>query len=189
MKRLLAVTLACVVMSGCSTVVSTLKEEPIQEDVENRTTGSYVEDEIIEIKANVNISKASEELRSSHVNVTSFNGVVLITGQVATDQSRLEAEQIVSQVRKVRRIHNELTVTSPTSTLTRASDTWITAKIKANMLGNENVDATRVKVVTENGVVYLMGLVTQVEADNAINLVRGVNGIQKIVKIFEYIDA
>ena len=114
--------------------------------------------------------------------------MVLITGQVATENSRMEVEQIVSQVRKIRRIHNELTVTSATSTLTRASDTWITAKIKANMIGDDQVNATQVKVVTENGVVYLMGLVSRMQGENAIRVVRGVNGIQKIVKIFEYID-
>ncbi|SER17425.1 Osmotically-inducible protein OsmY, contains BON domain [Amphritea atlantica] len=188
MKRIAILILAGLLSSGCSTVVSSLKEEPIKEDPTDRTTGSFVDDELIEIKSNVNISKGSVELSSSHVNVTSFNGIVLLTGQVATEESRMEAEQIVSQVRKIRRIHNELTVTSPTSTLTRASDVWITAKIKANMIGDKQVDATQIKVVTENGVVYLMGLVTRAQADNAIRIVRGVNGIQKIVKIFEYID-
>ncbi|MBN0987726.1 BON domain-containing protein [Amphritea pacifica] len=188
MKRIAILILAGLLSSGCSTVVSSFKEEPIKEDPTDRTTGSFVDDELIEIKSNVNISKGSVELSSSHVNVTSFNGIVLLTGQVATEESRMEAEQIVSQVRKIRRIHNELTVTSPTSTLTRASDTWITAKIKANMIGDKQVDATQIKVVTENGVVYLMGLVTRAQADRAIQVVRSVNGIQKIVKIFEYID-
>ena len=188
MKRIFALALTGILVSGCSTIVSSVKEEPIQENHTERTTGSYVDDELIEIKAAVNISKGSEEIRSSHINITSFNGVVLITGQVATENSRMEVEQIVSQVRKIRRIHNELTITSPTSTLTRASDTWITAKIKANMIGDDQVDATQVKVVTENGVVYLMGLVSRLQGENAIRVVRGVNGIQKIVKIFEYID-
>lgn len=188
MKRITILILAGLLSSGCSTVVSTLKEEPIKETPTNRTTGSFVDDELIEIKANVNISKGSEELSSSHINITSYNGIVLITGQVPTEASRLEAEQIVSQVRKIRRIHNELTITSPTSTLTRASDTWITAKIKANMIGDKQTSASQIKVVSENGVVYLMGLVTRAQADQAVEVVRGVNGIQKIVKIFEYID-
>ncbi|MEH6578791.1 MAG: BON domain-containing protein [Amphritea sp.] len=187
MKRVIALILSSVLVTGCASIIGAAKEEPIQEDTGNRTSGSYVDDELIEIKATVNMGKGSEELRNSHISVISFNGVALITGQVATENSRREAEQVVSQVRKIRRIHNELTITSPTSSLTRASDTWITAKIKANMLGSDNVNATRIKVVTENGVVYLMGLVTQQEADNAVNLVRGVNGIQKIIKIFEYI--
>lgn len=188
MKRIAILMLAGILTSGCSTVVSSLKEEPIKEDPTDRTTGSFVDDELIEIKSNVNISKGSVELSSSHVNITSFNGIVLISGQVATEASRREAEQIVSQVRKIRRIHNELTITSPTSTLTRASDTWITAKIKANMIGDKDVDASQIKVVTENGVVYLMGLVTRSQADKAVQVVKSVNGIQKIVKIFEYID-
>lgn len=188
MKRIIALLLTSVLVSGCASMIGAVKEEPIREDNGNRTTGSYVDDELIEIKAIVNLGKGTQDLRNSHVNVTSFNGVVLISGQVATEPTRQEAESIVSQVRKIRRIHNELTITSPTSSLTRASDTWITAKIKANMLGDDRVDATRIKVVTENGVVYLMGLVSQQEADDAINLVRTVNGIQKIVKIFEYIN-
>ncbi|RTE65201.1 BON domain-containing protein [Amphritea opalescens] len=188
MKRIAILVIAGLLSSGCSTVVSSLKEEPIKEDPTDRTTGSFVDDQLIEIKANVNISKGSVDLSSSHVNVTSFNGIVLLTGQVPNEASRSEAEQIVSQVRKIRRIHNELTITSPTASLARANDTWITAKIKANMIGDKGIDATQIKVVTENGVVYLMGLVTRDQSDKAIEVVRSVNGIQKIVKIFEYID-
>jgi len=188
MKRIIALLITGALISGCSSFIGAVKEEPIQEDSGNRTSGSFVDDELIEIKSAVNIGKGSAELKSSHVSITSFNGVVLIAGQVASEASKQEAEAIISQVRKIRRIHNELTVTSPTSSLTRASDTWITAKIKANMLGDDRVDATRIKVVTENGVVYLMGLVYPQEAEDSINLVRTVNGIQKIVKIFEYIN-
>lgn len=188
MKRVLALILSSALITGCANIIGATQEEPIQEDVGSRTTGSYIDDELIEVKALVNLGKGSEELKQSNISVTSFNGIVLLTGQVASERSKLEAEQIVGQVRKIRRIHNELTITSPTSALTRASDTYITAKIKANMLGDDAVDATRVKVVTENGVVYLMGLVTRAEADSAVELVRGVNGIQKIIKIFEYID-
>ena len=188
MKRVIALILSSVILSGCASLIGAAREEPVQEDVGSRTTGSYIDDELIEVKALVNISKGSQELQQSNVSVTSFNGIVLLSGQVASERSKLEAEQIVGQIRKIRRVHNELTLTSPTSALTRASDAFITAKIKANMLGDETVDATRIKVVTENGVVYLMGLVTRNEADKSVDLVRTVNGIQKIIKIFEYVD-
>ncbi len=188
MKRVIALILSSAILSGCASLIGAAREEPVQEDVGSRTTGSYIDDELIEVKAIINISKGSQELQQSNVSVTSFNGIVLLSGQVASERSKLEAEQIVGQIRKIRRVHNELTLTSPTSALTRASDTLITTKIKANMLGDEAVDATRIKVVTENGVVYLMGLVTRNEADKAVDLVRRVNGIQKIIKIFEYVD-
>ena len=175
-------------LSGCSDIIKSTQQQPIQEDPKSRTTGSFVDDELIEIKALVNISKASEELKRAHVSVTSYNGLVLLTGQVPNENARQLAESVVRQVRKVRTVHNELAVAGPTSHIVRTNDTWITAKIKASMLGDDKVGVTNVKVVTENGVVYLMGLVSREDAESAVALVRESHGVQKIVKMFEYIN-
>ncbi|WP_421865734.1 BON domain-containing protein [Motiliproteus sp.] len=174
-------------LSGCSNLISATKEEPISEEPTSRTTGSFIDDELIEIKSLVNISKASEELKQSHIAVTSFNGIVLLTGQVPNDNARQLTESVVGEVRKVRKIHNELTVAGPTSAIVRSNDTWLTAKIKAKMLAEQNLKSTRIKVVTENGAVYLLGLVSDDQANLAVEITRNTVGVQKVVKMFEYV--
>lgn len=185
---LLAVIGLSVTLSGCSDVISAGREEPIQENPGNRTVGSYIDDEVIETLALVNLNKGSGEMSSSNISVTSYNGLVLLTGQAPSETARLEAEQIVSQIRKVRKIHNEIKISGVSSALARSNDLWITTKVKAQLLTNKDIDGSRIKVVTDSSIVYLMGLVSAQEADNAINIVRGIAGVEKIVKVFEYVN-
>ena len=177
-----------VIISGCSDVISVSREEPIQEDPGHRTVGSYIDDEVIETLSMVNLAKGSEQMKATNVSVTSYNGVVLLTGQAPSDAARSEAEQIVSQVRKVRKIHNEIKLSGVSSALARTNDTWLTTKVKAELLTNESVEGSRIKVVTDSSTVYLMGLVSPQEADTAISIVRGIPGVEKIVKVFEYVN-
>ncbi|MBY4676612.1 BON domain-containing protein [Marinobacterium arenosum] len=173
-------------LSGCASMLS--DGQPVQQSPGHRTLGSYVDDELIETKALINLSAGSEELKAANVSVVSYNGIVLLTGQVPSEYTKQEAEQIVSEVRKVRRIHNELTISGTSSALARTNDTWLTTKVKTQLLANEAIDGGRIKVVTDGGTVYLMGLVSHAEADTAVQIVRGISGVQKIIKIFEYID-
>lgn len=175
-------------LSGCSDVISAGREEPIQENPGNRTVGSYIDDEVIETLSLVNLNKGSEEMKSSNISVTSYNGLVLLTGQAPSETARLEAEQIVSQIRKVRKIHNEIKISGVSSAIARSNDLWITTKVKAQLLTNKEVDGSRIKVVTDSSIVYLMGLVSAQEADRAISIVRGIAGVEKIVKVFEYVN-
>ena len=175
-------------LSGCANMIGAAQQQPISEDQTTRTTGSFIDDELIEIKALVNIGKASKELKQSHVSVTSYNGIVLLSGQVPTEQARQQAESTVGQLRKVRKIHNELTVAGPTSTIVRANDSWLTAKVKSKMLADKELQSMRIKVVTENGAVFLMGLVTNAQANRAVDISRNTAGVQKVVKMFEYIN-
>ncbi|MDO6512858.1 MULTISPECIES: BON domain-containing protein [unclassified Neptuniibacter] len=177
-----------VIISGCSDVISVAREEPIQEDPGHRTVGSYLDDEVIETLSMVNLAKGSEQMKATNISVTSYNGVVLLTGQAPSEAARSEAEQIVSQVRKVRKIHNEIKLSGVSSALARTNDTWLTTKVKAELLTNESVEGSRIKVVTDSSTVYLMGLVSQQEADTAISIVRGIPGVEKIVKVFEYVS-
>ena len=126
-----------------------------------------------------------------HVNITSYNGVVLLTGQAPTETLRQQAQDIVAATEKVRAVHNEMTIAAPNSLLTRSSDTLITAKVKTalfNIKGLDDFDPTRVKVVTEDGIVYLMGLVYHREGDAVTEEARKVGGVMKVVKVFEYLD-
>ena len=174
-------------LSGCATLIGAAREEPIREDQGSRTIGTYVEDEVIENKTLVNLNKGPDSVKNSHIGVTSYNGVMLITGQVPHETAKLEAENIATQTRKVRKIHNELEVSGPTSTIVRANDAYLTSRIKLQLLADKSVEGGRIKVVTENSSVYLMGLVTEAEATNAVNIVRTIPGVKRIVKVFEYI--
>ncbi|MCV9921058.1 MULTISPECIES: BON domain-containing protein [Pseudomonas] len=185
---LMALTL-CLSISGCSSVLTSTRDNPIEDDRGTRTIGSKIDDSLIETKVSVNVAKANPDLdKGSHIVVSSYNGVVLLAGQTPRADLKSLAEQTAGQVQRVKKVHNELQVMQPSSILARNNDAWLTTKIKASMLGDANVPGSRIKVITENGIVYLLGLVTQNEANAATNVVQGVSGVQKIVKLFEYID-
>lgn len=185
---LLALTL-CLGLSGCSSVLTATRDTPIQDDRGTRTFGSKIDDSLIETKVAVNVAKAAPELDDgSHIIVTSFNGIVLLAGQTPRADLKALAEQAAGTVQRVKKVNNELQVMPPSSILARNNDAWLTTKIKSQMLTDNTIPGSRIKVVTENGIVYLLGLVTQQEANNATSLVQSVSGVQKIVKLFEYID-
>jgi len=185
---LMALTL-CLSISGCSSVLTSARNSPIEDDRGTRTIGSKIDDSLIETKASVNIAKASPDLdQGSHIVVSSYNGVVLLAGQTPRADLKALAEQTASQVQRVKKVHNELQVMQPSSILARNNDAWLTTKIKTQMLADAGVPGSRIKVITENGIVYLLGLVTQQEGNAATSVVQGVSGVQKIVRLFEYID-
>ncbi|MDF3868365.1 BON domain-containing protein [Pseudomonas denitrificans (nom. rej.)] len=182
----LAVTMA---LGGCSSFVSATRDKPIDDDKGTRTLGSKIDDSLIETKVAVNVAKADPDLdRNSHVVVISYNGVVLLAGQTPRSDLKNKAEQAAKEVQKVKTVHNELQILQPSSLAARSNDTWLTTKIKSQMLADANVPSTRIKVLTENGIVYMLGLVTRKEGDLATQVVQGVDGVQKIVRLFEYID-
>ena len=154
--------------------------------VDRRTSGAQLEDEGIELRAASRLREALGD--RAHVNVTSYNRQVLLTGEAATDQARQTAEQIVSRVENVRTIVNELGVMGSTTLTQRSSDVLVTGKVRASLVDSQDLFAGSFKVVTERGTVYLMGRVTQREADRATQIVRTVGGVQKVVRIFEVIS-
>ena len=152
---------------------------------DRRTTGIQVEDESIEQRS---ASAMRENFGTKeHINITSYNRQVLITGEVSSDLVRSQAEQLVGRVQNVRSVVNELVVGPVSSNSDRASDVLLVAKVKASMVDTEDVFANVFKVVVERGTVYLMGRVTQAEAKRATDVVRGVNGVKRVVRVFEYI--
>lgn len=182
----LAVTMA---LGGCSSFLSATRDKPIDDDKGTRTIGSKIDDSLIETKVAVNIAKADPALdRDSHIVVISYNGVVLLAGQTPRADLKNKAEQAAKEVQKVKTVHNELQILQPSSLAARSNDTWLTTKIKSQMLADANVPSTRIKVLTENGIVYMLGLVTRREGDLATQVVQSVDGVQKIVRLFEYID-
>ncbi len=152
---------------------------------DRRTGGTIVDDQSIKLKISSALGKNEELVAKAHVNVTSFNGVVLLTGETPTEQLREKAGEVARHVEKVRRVHNEIEIAAPSAFVARSSDSLITSKVKAALIG---IDASRVKVVTENGTVYLMGLLKREEADAVVKQVQQVGGVQRVVKVFEYLD-
>jgi osmotically-inducible protein OsmY len=150
---------------------------------DRRTSGTQVEDEAIELKASNRLRDALGD--SAHWNVTSYNRVALITGEVATEAQRASVETTVSAIENVRSVVNETLVAGKSSLTSRSNDTLITSKIKATLIDAKDVQAQAIKVVTERSVVYLMGRVTEREATRAVELARGVGGVQKVVRVFE----
>lgn len=153
--------------------------------VDRRTTGTQVEDEGIELRAANRIREALGD--RAHVNVTSFNRQVLLTGEVPAAQDRATVEQVVAGVNNVRSVVNDLAV-MPNSTLgQRSSDVLISGKVRASFVDAKDVSSSAYTVVTERGAVYLMGMVTAREAARGTEIARGVSGVTKVVRVFEMI--
>jgi len=156
----------------------------------NRSLGSKIDDQFIASRVAKAINRAHPDLPSptSHIVVTSYNGVVLLGGQTPRAELKALAEQAALSVQGISTLHNELDVAPPTSSLVRGNDALLTSNIKTQMLADSRVASTRIKVITENGVVYLLGIITQQQASDALAVVQNAAGVQKIVKLFQYLD-
>ena len=153
---------------------------------DKRGIKTMVSDQNISQQASSKIYNDTELRTQAHIVVTSFNRIVLVVGQAPTAELRDRAIALVQSVPNVRRVYNEITIEPPTSASQRAEDTWITTKAKSEMLARKGLQSTQIKVLTENGVVYLMGVVTPSQGDLAADVVRRVSGVQQVVKLFEY---
>ncbi|MHB0774350.1 BON domain-containing protein [Halomonas sp. WWR20] len=185
MKKALSVSATLsllLVLGGCANTPSA------HEDYGTRTLGMQVEDESIESKVYNNLIQTDARFRDARISVDSYNGRVLLTGQVASEELKTQAGQIAEQVRMVRQVYNELAVAANAPVGQRMTDTWLTTKVKTQLASDESIDSGRIKVVTENSTVYLMGLVNHQEAERVVNAASQVGGIQRIVKVFEYLD-
>ena len=151
---------------------------------DRRTTGIYIEDENIEWKAG---ARAREVSPNAHVNATSYNRKVLLTGEAPTEADKKKLEEAIKGVASVREVTNELQVAGSSSLASRGSDSLITSNVKVRMVNNGKFSPTHVKVLTEAGTVYLMGLVTPAEGDAAAEIARSTSGVTRVVKVFEYI--
>jgi osmotically-inducible protein OsmY len=152
---------------------------------DRRTTGTLVEDQAIEMKASNRLKEVIND--RSHVNLTSYNRTVLLTGEAATEADKAAIEQTVQKVDNVKSTVNELVVTIPSALATRSNDALLTGKVKATFIDARDLQVNAFKVITERGVVYLMGRVTEREATRATELARSVSGVQKVVRVFEVV--
>lgn len=176
-------------LTGCASMLAPMSEAPVDQNHGKRTFGAKIEDHNIERKTKTNLYRTATSLREGgKVKVVSINGNVLLVGEVATNDTKQTAGKVAQQIRHVRSVHNELGIRDKASVFSSISDTWITAKTKTRLLLASQVPGRRTKIVTRRGVVYIMGLMTKAEADAVVQRVQRVYGVQKIVKIIEYID-
>lgn len=157
---------------------------------DRRTTGSIVEDQAIEFRVINGLARDKELSKQSHINVTSYDDIVLLSGETPSEAFRTRAGEIARAQKEVRRVHNELVIAAPSSMMTRSSDSLITSKVKSALfkVKAEGFDPTRVKVVTENGTVFLMGLLYRQEASEVTEQARKISGVQRIVTLYRYLD-
>ena len=184
---ILSLCAASALLSGCGTIMSSAGAGPIEEDPGERTFAQQMTDESIETKALVNINAADEAYDQAHLSVVSYNGFLLLVGQVPSEALKALATDVTRDLEAVRRIYNELEVGPETSAGTRTNDTWITTQVKSKLLASSDTPGRRVKVVTENAVVYLMGLLTAAEADRSALEAAEVNSVTRVVQLFEII--
>ena len=153
---------------------------------DRRTSGAQLEDETIELRSSARIRDNLGE--RVHVNVTSYNRQVLLTGEVATERDKQSVVSLVEKVENVKAVVNELSVMPPTNLSSRSNDLIVTGKIKASLVDSRDLFANAFKIVTERNTVYVMGRVTQREANSATNVIRNVSGVNKVVRLFEIIS-
>ena len=178
------VALAALSLGGCAAlVVGGAAVGTALVATDRRTSGVQLEDQSIELKAVNRIRDAVGE--RGHINATSYNRTVLLSGEVATEADRSAIEQSIAKIENLRSTVNELAVMGSTSLTARSNDAVLTSKVKASYLDAKDLQSNAIKVVTERGTVFLMGRVTEREATRAADLARGVSGVQKVVRVFE----
>lgn len=190
MNKLIHVMLVGVALSqlqGCAAVVVGGAAVGTSVALDRRTTGVYVSDQEIELRAMTRLRDAFPQ-KTDNISATSYNRQVLLTGQVPDESIRSRASEVVKGIPDVRTVFNELTLSGVTSLTSDANDVAITSKVKTRLFRDERVPGIKIKVVTESGVVYLMGLVTQNEANVATDIARTTSGVTKVVTLFEYIN-
>lgn len=181
---ILAVSLTTA-LNGCVPVIAGGAAAGGLAAADRRTSGAYVDDEGIEWKALTEIEK---QLRNKvHVNVTSFNRNVLLTGEALDEEAKKQAGSITKEIANVRNVTNEMQIGLASAVTDRSRDSYLTSLVKGKMYKENRFPPNYVKVVTEDSVVYLMGMVTRAEADDAVDIARSIDGVEKVVKVFEYI--
>ena len=181
--RLPAAALALLMLTTALSSCATFSNDP-----RVRTPGSMVDDEVLEKVVEREIRASDEEFKDAHLVIASYGGIVLLVGQVSSDALKAKAQTVAQGIAKVGTVHNELGVGGPISYVARSNDGWLTTKVKSKLIAAKEVPGRKMKVQTENGVVYLIGFLSRAEADAAVEIAASVYGVQQIVRVFEYLD-
>ncbi len=187
MKTTVLVFVVLIGLQSCAAVIVAGAAGGAMVANDRRTAGILIEDQNIELKFSSRLSENPGIDNNSHINAISYNTVLLLVGQTPQQDYKNKIGELARKIPSVKRVHNEVRISAPNSLMTRSSDSYITSKIKTSMALEKNFTTSAVKVVTENGEVFLMGLVSKQEAEIAITLSKNVDGVQKVIDVFEYI--
>ncbi len=182
-RWLLIAGLSVPLLQGCAAVAVGAAAVGVSSATDPRTLGTQLDDQAIEMKANAKLGN-DKQLEDYRIRVVSYGKQVLLVGQVDTDAQRARAEEVISDTNGIERIFNQIRLASKAGIATQASDTWISSRVRMKLIADDEVDATDVKVVTENGEVFLLGIVNDSAADRAVEIARNIDGVQKVVKAF-----
>jgi osmotically-inducible protein OsmY len=188
MFRLATVLSLLITLSGCTAIVDKMTDEPIQPDPTGKSVGKDYDDSKMETFIGVNIRKADPALAKAHVNVTVYNGLVLITGEAPNQEMKALAGDTARDYHGQRKVYNELQLRGKTSIVSRTNDSLISGKIKTKLAFTKGIDFSDMKVVTEDSVVYLLGTLYEDMGDIAAEVARNTRGVSKVVKCFEYVE-
>lgn len=191
MIRILALALCLALLPGCAALLVGGAAAGAGAAHDRRSVGTVIDDNNIELTAYDAINKDKEIALKNNVGIVVYNGVMLLIGEVRTEELRQRAERLASGLQGVRRVVNEISVEEPTGFGSATRDRWLTGRVKLALLDivdQPGFDPTRVNVTTQNGKVYLMGLVSRAEAERVVEIARGVPGVERVVKVFEYTD-
>ncbi|WP_127347626.1 division/outer membrane stress-associated lipid-binding lipoprotein [Pseudidiomarina mangrovi] len=184
LSQLALISALVIILSGCVTAMVGATAIGISAATDSRTVGTQVDDSAIEIRV-IAALKGEERLDNSRIKVVGFNGAILLIGQVPSAGLKDFAGKLARDSRGVVRVHNEIRVQEVISLTTISNDTWLTSRIKTKLLADDNVEGGKVKVVTENGEVFLMGLIDAQQAAVAVDLARNTNGVSRVIDAFE----
>ena len=173
--------IAVLTLQGCAAVAVGAAAVGISSATDPRTIGTQVDDQTIEMKTNAKLGN-DEQLENSRVIAVSYDTNVLLIGQVPSENLKIRAEDVIKDTNGINKIFNQLRIGSKASATVRAGDSWITSKVKLKFANNKSIDATNIKVVTENAEVFLLGHVSQAEADAAVEVARNVDGVERVIK-------
>ncbi len=175
------------ILSGCTAAVVGGAVAGTSVVLDKRTTGDYVEDQNIKAKFTRLYYQDKQLAEQTHINITSYNRQILITGEVPTEQDKQKLSHMANQIKNVRNHFNEVSINQPSSMSTRTNDSYLTSKIKTSIFTHmDELDGAQVKVVTESGSVFLMGLVTREQGNQITEITRTTNGVKRVIKLFEY---
>lgn len=184
LKLICACTLLAL-LQGCAAAVVAGGASAVTSANDRRTLGAQIDDKNVVLKAKRALSDDASTAEGSNINVTSYNGVLLLTGQTRSDAIRQQAQALVGKIDGVRDVQNQIRLGNNTAMTTRTRDSWISTKVKTQLLADEQVSGLNIKVVTENAEVFLMGLVSEQEAAKAVDIARHVDGVSRVVRAFE----
>ncbi|WP_240652889.1 division/outer membrane stress-associated lipid-binding lipoprotein [Rheinheimera riviphila] len=185
MIKLAAVISLTMLLQACAAAVVAGGASAVTSASDRRTLGSQIDDSSIVVKAERALEANKTLDEQAHINVNSYNGILLLTGQAPSQDMLDTANQLVQGIQGVKDVQNQIRVGNPISFTTRSRDSWITTRVKSLLVADKEISALNIKVITESGEVFLMGLVSSTEADKAVEIARHVNGVSRVIKAFE----